>query len=192
MIPDHSLSGVLPPFVGENPANRAEASPYLASMSEFVQRFCTTMERARLLSGLLKYRSGLANLMVRDGMQWIDGSFLEEVEATRKRPPQDIDLITLAHRPETHQTDQDWELLFRANIGFFVPSFVKETFHCDAYFIDLDKRADILIKDVCYFHGLFSHQRDTLLWKGIVEIPLESDDDIASTIVEEVLNAQET
>ena len=37
-----------------------------------------------------------------------------------------------------------------------------------------------LIDQTKYWFGLFSHQRDTFLWKGMLEIPLTDDTDVAA------------
>jgi hypothetical protein len=66
-------------------------------MSEVVLRYGVTAERAAILTGLLDYRAALRNVGIMDGFQWLDGSFVEDVEAIRSRPPSDIDVVTFAH-----------------------------------------------------------------------------------------------
>jgi hypothetical protein len=55
MMPSFNISGVLPPFVGDNPTNGAEMSPYQTTMTKIVQRFATTPERIEILLGLIAY-----------------------------------------------------------------------------------------------------------------------------------------
>ena len=64
-----------------------------------------------------------------------------------------------------------------ANIDLFDPMKTKATFGCDAYFVSLDIPPHLLVADTMYWHGLFSHQRVTSLWKGLIQVSLASDDD---------------
>jgi len=190
MIPTHNLSGVLPPFTGDSPVYKASVSPYPCSVGEFAGRFSSSSERAALLSGFLEYRAALLACGFTDGFQWVDGSFLENIEALKGRPPGDIDVVTLLHRPVSIKTSADWKAFVEANADLLFPQFIKSRFRCDAYIVDLDVRSDILVKDVYYWYGLFSHQRSTFLWKGMLEIPLRSDDGRALEILKELRDAE--
>lgn len=183
MIPSFNVSGVLPPFVGENPTNPASMSPYETSMTAMVRRFATTVERIDILRGLIGYRDALRTLGIREGFQWIDGSFVEQVEDTRGRPPADIDLVTFAHRPGV--TAEQWRALVQDHRDLFSLSSVKQQYKCDAYFVDVDKDPLLVVNDTRYWFGLFSHQRATALWKGMLLIPLQSDDDAACQLLEQ-------
>ncbi|MDN3617464.1 DUF6932 family protein [Vibrio gallaecicus] len=83
MIPAFEQSGVLPPFVGDSPARRANQAPYAVSLADFVKHFSTSPERIKILIGFLEYRIALKSIGIVDGFQWIDGSFVENVELTR-------------------------------------------------------------------------------------------------------------
>jgi hypothetical protein len=174
VIPPLNLSGVLPPFTGQDPSERAECSPYLARISELVSRFGTSRERCRLLEGLLDLRLSLQRIGITQGIQWINGSFVENVEAVRSRPPADIDVVTIAARPVSDP--QAWDQLIHANQDIFYPDRTKARFGCDHYFLDTLKRPALLVADAVYFSSLFSHQRTTSLWKGMIAVPLSSDD----------------
>jgi hypothetical protein len=137
VIPPFNISRVLPPFVGQTPADPASTSPYEASAVEVVGRFATSRERVALLNGLFDYRSALRAIGIVDGFQWINGSFVEEVEVTRQRPPADIDLITCASRPVADQAA--WVALVQSNQQLFDWRQTKATYKCDAYFLDLGK-----------------------------------------------------
>lgn len=52
--------------------------------------FATSLERVAILRGLLSYRRELRLIGVVDGWQWMDGSFVENVEALRNRAPADM------------------------------------------------------------------------------------------------------
>ena len=181
MIPPFSISGALPPFVGPNPADRAGSSPYVVMMSEIVRRFGVTAERVHLLTGLLNYREELRRLGVTDGEQWINGSFVEDIETTRGRPPADVDVITLAVRPVSDP--MAWSQLVQSNRNLFDPQVTKARFNCDAYFVDLSRRPNLIVADATYFFGLFSHQRVTSLWKGMLAVLLASDDQDARLLL---------
>lgn len=182
MIPSFTLSGVLPPFVGKNPAHRPQCSPYAATMSELVSRFASSTERVALLRGLLDLRERMSSLGITAGFQWIDGSFVEDIEMTRGRSPADIDVVTVAHRPESDPGK--WRQIVFANQPLFDPAISKSTYGCDAYFIDLAKRPDLVVADSIYFFSLFSHQRVNSTWKGMILVPLVSDDQVARTMLD--------
>jgi hypothetical protein len=129
------------------------------------------------LGGLLDLREAFRTIGITDGFQWINGSFVEDTETNRFRPPDDIDVVTLANRPDPDPVA--WRHLVRTNIKLFDPDLTKASFGCDAYFIDLLKKSDIVVADVTYFFGLFSHQRNTGTWNGMVRVPLRSDDQVA-------------
>jgi len=142
-------------------------------MTELVSRFGTSVDRCALLAGLLDLRLALQRIGVTQGVQWIDGSFVEDVEATRSRAPADIDVVTIAARPEN---DQRWAQLVTANLDIFDSNRSQAVFRCDHYFLDTLKRPDLLVADAIYFSSLFSHQRTTSLWKGMIVVPLSPDD----------------
>lgn len=171
MIPKFEESGVLPPFVGDSPTKRANQAPYKVSLDAFVERFSTSQERVEILVGFLQYRLKLKSLGITDGFQWLDGSFVENVEQTRGRAPNDIDLVTFAHRP-TGFSAEDWTGFVNSNLGLFSPQMAKVSYKCDAYFVDLDLPPKAIVSHTKYWFGLFSHQRETSLWKGMLEVDL--------------------
>ncbi|ENC6422503.1 TPA: hypothetical protein RQN06_002863 [Aeromonas veronii] len=90
---------MLPPLIGACPTKPANQAPYKVSLEAFVEHFATSKERKEILIGFIKYRYELKLLAIENGFQWLDGSFVENVEKTRGRAPNDIDLVTFAHRP---------------------------------------------------------------------------------------------
>lgn len=191
MLPDFNASGVLPPFVGENPGMENNlASPYETTMSGFVEQFGKSPPRRQILRQLLAYRQALRNVGITTGFQMFDGSFVEDCERLRSRPPSDIDVVTFSHLPvPAHQI----AVFAQKNAGLFDRDMVKNEYSCDSFFIDLTKDARYVVADTMYWYGLFSHQRDTFMWKGLVTVPLMSDDLDALAALEaaEVANAQE-
>lgn len=179
MIPGFNQSGVLPPFLpNSSPTVPADMSPYKATMLELAQRYGNTPERRVILTGLLDFRDAMRAAGFNNGFQWINGSFVEDCERIRNRPPDDIDVVTFSRRLGGYNSDQ-WRLFVRTNPQLFNPGIVKLTYKCDAYFEDLDLPAEAIVSKSRYWFGLFSHQRDTSLWKGLLEIPLV-DNDIAA------------
>jgi hypothetical protein len=152
-------------------------------MSEFVQQFATSPARVALLRRLLAYRKAIRGLGVVNGFQWLDGSFVEDVETGRGRPPSDIDIVTFARRPVTHKSDAAWISLWGRNQTLFNPVQAKTSFSCDAYFVDLESAQEWIVVLASYWFGLFTHQKNTDLWKGLVAIPLQSDDAAAGKLL---------
>lgn len=177
-VPEYDTSGVLPTFVGADAVQPSARSPYRVTVQELVRRFAYTKERAKLLLGLNAYRQTLFSRGFTQGMQWIDGSFVEDVERTRGRPPKDIDLVTLFRRPLAYTGKPAvWKADFRNTIfpALFDVKSCKASFHCDTYPIDLESDSESLIAQSNYWLGLFSEQRNTKSRKGIVAIPLPND-----------------
>lgn len=91
--------------------------------------------------------------------------------------PGDIDVITFHQLPRSMKNIAEWDAFFLANQNYFDPDWTKANFSCDAYSINLvAQTAYSLIHGTKYWYGLFSHQRGSRLWKGMIEIPLISND----------------
>ncbi len=191
MIPEFTLSGVLPPFdPKEGPTIQMATSPYQVTILEVIERFSTSPERIRILQGLLEYRAELRAIGFCDGFQWLDGSFVENVEMLRNRPPKDIDLVTFSYVPVTIVDMDGLNELMALNMRLFDPDLAKEAFYCDAYFVTMDLKAEYIVSQTAYWFGLFTHQRETDLWKGILQVSLQDEnDDVASKFLEEKANA---
>ncbi|MCJ2068488.1 hypothetical protein MKK75_06650 [Methylobacterium sp. J-030] len=180
MIPAFNLSRVLPPYIGADATDYDGKSPFETTAAELVNRFATSDERALILEGFLDYRDELRRVGIVDGFQWIAGSFCEEVETIRGRPPNDVDVVTFGRRPVP---EAQWVAFFNANRQVFSPVITKQRFKADAYYVDLDNEPDVIVDDTVYWSGLFSHQRNSHLWKGMLKIPLASDDAAARALL---------
>lgn len=185
MIPAFGLNGVLPPYVGVTPTDFNGVSPYRAEMSEIVKVLATTPERVKLCKGLIAHRKALRGLGVVTGVQWINGSFCENVESTRGSAPKDIDVVTLMRRPAGYESVPPlaWGLFCQQHLRLFDSQATKHHYSCEVFFIDLHQPALAVIAQVTYWFGLFTHQKATHLWKGILQVSLSSDDDAADLLL---------
>ena len=94
MIPafDHNL--VLPPHLGD-PRLPEHISPYTCHTTELCDRFGFSVERQKILEGFLNFRDRIRAGGITNGYQWVDGSFVEHVEARDSKSPSDIDVVTV-------------------------------------------------------------------------------------------------
>lgn len=166
MIPSFNQSGVLPPFTSDGEAtDSAVRAPYKTSIFEVSQLLSTNSDRVSILKGLIEYRSKLRDFGIKEGFQWLDGSFVENCEINKNRPPNDIDVVTFFRYPEDFNEEKFMDELLDTKQ-------LKEKYSCDGYYVNIDNHPIRLIKETCYWFGLFTHQRQTFVWKGILEIPL--------------------
>ncbi|MCX8518735.1 MAG: hypothetical protein ORN21_01195 [Methylophilaceae bacterium] len=190
MIPSHNQSGVLPPFYSGMAVSQPGAmAPYKCSLIQVVEQFAITPERIQILKGFIEYRMQLKHLGIIRGVQWIDGSFSEQVETTRGRPPNDIDVVTFFYRPKLLTAQESWDNFFHLNSEFLSnPEYLKTNYLTDGYHVDISINPIYLINQTSYWFGLFSHQKETYLWKGLIELKLEEDDSEAKELLGRIEN----
>jgi hypothetical protein len=174
--PFDSILNVLPPHVGD-PRKRSDLSPYPCTVVEFCQRFATSSARKKILDGLLNLRAELLILGIQ-GFQWLDGSFLENIEQQEGRDPEDIDVVTFVEKPLTPQELHTTLILPRQDL--WIPDLTKFSYLVDHYLVSLGTAPLLLVDNSTYWYALFSHRRDKI-WKGMVKVELgsKSDDDAA-------------
>lgn len=189
MIPAFTVNGLLPAFTGSTPAELGGRAPFRTSIIQVIDRFATSPERIAILSGLLDYRRALYNLGLVTGFQWINGSFVEDIERLEGRPPGDVDIVTFFRRPAAATTDIEWAA-FQANNKprldeLFLMPIPKQKFKCDAYPVELEIPPELVVFWTHYWFGLFSHRRATFEWKGLLQVPLftAADDDAARQLL---------
>lgn len=172
IIPGWNLQGVLSPIDFSNPTSR-NRSPYEVCLNDIVFRFGTSHERLKLLTNLLSFRSGLHATGLVRGFQWLDGSFIENIESLESRAPRDIDVVTFYYLPAGYSQQSfyaSYPQLFRRDYN-------KNKYNMDAYFIDLNGGVpENLISDSAYWYSMWSHRRNSL-WKGYLQIDLSPTDD---------------
>lgn len=176
-IPDWDLHGVVPPIRIAAPTSR-DRSPYSVSLIDFILRFGTSAARREIISGFLNYRDALRGVRLVRGYQWIDGSFIEDIETIEDRAPRDIDVVTLFHLPdgETQET-----LLVRMP-RLFRAEDTKVDYRVDAHYVQLNTdNPEFLVDQTTYWYSLWSHRRNHR-WKGYLKIDLSTVDDHAARV----------
>jgi hypothetical protein len=180
MIPEHSHSGVLPPFLpGATPQSIKAVSPYKTSLLDVVRKFSQNASRLQLINGLISYRQKLRACGINSGFQWIGGSFIENCEDVRGRAPKDIDVVTFFSLPSNLSP----KYIFESVPDLFDPETNKKNYLCDAYVVDLGCSPSYVVRQTTYWFGLLSHERDHFMWKGMLEIPLDGDDSVVHNYI---------
>jgi hypothetical protein len=174
-IPRWTAEGVVPPIDLTDPAS-PNRSPYRVSLADFVLRFGTSRERCAIIRGLLRYRAAIHIAGLGRGFQWIDGSFLENVEVMESRPPNDVDTVTF-YRLAPGDTQA---IVLARGPNAFSHVRVKADFHVDGYLVGLDQPSERLVAGSAYWYSVWSHRRNQA-WKGFVEIDLDPTDDAAAS-----------
>lgn len=181
-IPAWTAEGVLPPLNPAQPVS-PERSPYVVSITDYVLRFGDTPERLTILDGLLRYRAALHALGLVSGFQWLDGSFLEHVELTESRPPNDVDVVTFFRLP-VGRSQHD---LVASRPDLFDNHGLKATYFVDGYYEHLGLEPERLTRRIAYWYSLWSHRRDRI-WKGFVQVDLSPSEDATAVTTLASLN----
>jgi hypothetical protein len=170
VLPLFDHNHVLPPHLGD-PSTREHLSPYQCNIVDFVKRFSNTAHRIELLKKYLEFRNRMNCLNITGGFQWIDGSFTENIEASQKRPPNDIDIVTFYGGLSIEEQDG----INTDFAEFFDPVLSKSNFSLDHYAVDIAFSPISTVENTRYWLQLFTHNRSGV-WKGIVQIPNYSPD----------------
>lgn len=168
-IPDFDHNDVIPPHTG-NPI-ALNNSPYRCTSLELCEKFSTSPQRIELLKGLLEFRAQLTKLDVIVGFQYLDGSFLENIEVSEGRPPNDVDIVTFF---------RDIDIPRQQVLMKIFPEFVdvkqcKAKYKLDHYPVDYGYHPDTTVESVKYWLQLFSHNRKGV-WKGMLRLELNTTD----------------
>lgn len=169
---DHNL--VLPPHLGD-PVNPGQLSPYPCTTLDLCQRLGTTVERRAILGKFLDFRERLRGAGLTTGFQWLDGSFLEDIEAKESRPPKDLDVVTVYWG-----YDLPFQVTLLANFPEVAnPALSKANYSLDHYPFDAGFSPTFTLEQTRYWILLFSHNR-LGVWKGILRIELNTPAEDAS------------
>ena len=173
MIPAWNLQGVIPPIRPGAAGSDPDRSPYKVPLHVFVDGMANSAERLAIADGLLRFRNQIHELGITSGFQWLDGSFMENVEVTEGRSPRDVDVVTFFEIPagETQAS------LVAKNPQLFDHAHVKSAYRVDSYWDILGvPMSAAAIQKVSYWHSMWSHRRDGI-WKGFVQVDLDAGQD---------------
>jgi hypothetical protein len=174
-IPSWTAAGILPPTNPADPAGR-DRSPYRVSLADVVLRFANTLDRCRILQGLLHLRATLHEVRLDQGFQWLDGSFFENVEELEARTPRDVDVVTFVEFSAGFTITEDLQHVLD-HVRF------KAEYLVDHYFVELNLPSRELVTWSTYWYCVWSHRR-TQQWRGFLQIDLEpSEDELARLLL---------
>lgn len=171
-IPQWTAAGVLPPVDTANPTSSHRA-PYPVSLCDVVARFATSPARCAVLDGYLRHRAALHALGYQVGFQWLDGSFMEDVETLEARAPNDIDVVSfLDARGIGNPGPDDHDALDHP--------IAKKKFRVDSYLVELDQTPPgELVFWSAYWYSVWAHRRN-FVWKGFLQVDLDPAEDAAA------------
>lgn len=163
------MAGVIPPIRPNLAGHDPDRSPYSSSLVELVDKFVLTHDRADIVSGFLDYRAALHASGIISGFQWLDGSFLENIEEIEGRSPSDIDVVTFFELP----IGQSQTTMLPMLGALFDPQRTKQNFRVDGYpFILNQPMTEGLVRQTAYWYSMWSHRRNGL-WKGFIQVDLD-------------------
>jgi len=170
-IPKFDHNNVLPPHLGD-PREPGDLSPYECTSLEICERFATSSDRIIILKGLINFRLRMVQEGILQGFQWLDGSFLENIELIESRSPRDLDIVTFYG---------GLTIEFQENLLISFPEFIytnlaKRNYMLDHYPVDYCISPDLTVENTRYWIQLFSHNR-LGVWKGIIRLQLNTPND---------------
>lgn len=172
-IPPWTAEGVLPPLDEANPVGASRA-PYPVSLADLVVRFASSPQRCAVLAGFLAYRAALHACGHVAGFQWLDGSFMEDVETIDGRAPRDLDVVSfvLAPAPAAPQA---------ADLEALDHDLAKQRYKVDGYFVELEAIPPREVAHwAAYWYSLWAHRRNKA-WKGFLQVELRPDEDAVAS-----------
>lgn len=167
-IPYFDHNHVIPPHLGD-PRIGTDISPFECTTIELCQRFSTSPKRIQILENFIKFRECINKAGISTGFQWLDGSFLENIELSENRNPRDLDVVTFFGGLTMIQ-----QIDVRTKFPeFFSPKLAKDNFLVDHYAVDYHYDPNLTIEMTRYWIQLFTHKRNGV-WKGMLKIPLNT------------------
>ena len=167
-IPNFDHNNVLPPHLG-NPTDRSHLSPFPCTILELCHRFATSLQRVEILKGFITFRQQMNKSGIIYGFQWLNGSFLENIEVSEGRQPNDLDVVTFYGR----LSPIDQAKIRTTFPEFANPTLAKIAYHLDHYAVDYNFHPDVTVEMTRYWIQLFTHNRKSV-WKGILRLPLNT------------------
>jgi len=114
----------------------------------------------------------MTSIGITQGFQWLDGSFLENIEVSEGRDPRDLDVVTFYSGSDSPDSLD----ILRLFPEFSSASSSKTKYHLDHYAVDFTFAPLVTVEATRYWIQLFTHNR-TGVWKGILQLPLNTDSD---------------
>lgn len=170
-IPNFNHNNVLPPHLG-NPALPGDLSPYSCTISDLCYRFATSKKRIEILKGYITFRKKMTSIGIIEGFQWLDGSFLENIEVSEGRDPNDLDAVTFY----SGNSSPDIGHIMSLFPEFSSSSLSKTIYGLDHYPVDFTYLPIVTVEITRYWIQLFTHNRANV-WKGILHLPINTDKD---------------
>lgn len=173
-IPAWTTEGVLPPLDVTRPTSPQRA-PYTVSLYDVVVRFGTSPARRAILDGYLRHRACLHANGYLAGFQWLDGSFMEDVESQEFRAPNDMDVVSFVQAPLPANPSP-------ADLDALDHDLAKANFSVDSYFVEMDAVTPRqLTAYSAYWYSVWAHRRN-LAWKGFLQVELQPGDDASACL----------
>ncbi len=192
MIPTWNSQGVLPPVRPGAVGSSTDRAPYRVTLENLINQLASSPARAKIMQGFLDHRAALHQVGILSGFQWVNGSYLEDIESLELRPPNDMDVITFY----PFSVGRDEMMLLQRYPKIFDSQYSKGEYSVDAYFYPIGiENTQSTIRWITYWYSMWSHTRGTRgrstrrrgasrdrfahinLWKGFVEVDLSSDHD---------------
>lgn len=163
----------MPPHLGL-PTDAAQLSPYPATALELCQKLSSSGDRREVLRGWLTLRNLLRTAGFNDGFQWLNGSFMEDAETLRGRPPGDIDVVSFLPTPQGPLDPLIVQVIADRQQ-------TKAQMKVDHMIVGLNWPGAVIVEHTRYWYGLFSHRRDDGVWRGMLRVDLNTPtDDVAA------------
>jgi hypothetical protein len=182
-LPPFDMRGLLPPVNGIDDTH-PDRSPYFCTMTELCSAMGTSDHRKALLRNLIEYRALIASDDFVEGIQFINGSFVENIEVNEGRHPKDIDVFSILMPPAKYvSTPSLWQttgsVFWQTEIADNPKN--KARFSLDVYGLMVNVRnLGPFLQQSLYWYSLFSHKRSNHEWKGFAAVPLNMADDKAA------------
>jgi len=88
--------------------------------------------------------------------------------------------VSFFYYPTALSTEIQKISFWNSHLDVFDRQRVRASFLLDAFFIELEGAPETLVSLSRYYLQLFSHQRESYLWKGMVQVPLGNANDDAA------------
>jgi hypothetical protein len=103
------------------------------------------------------------------GFQWLNGSFMTDIEKSENRPPSDIDVVTFHERLSITQMSA----ILNRFPEFADPVLSKSKYSIDHYPVDYCHDPNLTVDMTRYWIQLFTHTKNGV-WKGIIRVEINT------------------